>query len=133
MDTPAANSCTSRFRMAGSWAIRAPAASKLARKASEDRKAAFGLEIRLERRWYLHRGLVGKKRVRILGADHLAQRAFRRARQLRNAFDRHLAHSRLVLPEALNASPGRREGAGILDVNVRLQHRAVLDQAEALD
>src|SRR5262245_2972555 len=129
MDTPAANSSTSRCRMANSWVIRARAASKVT---TEARRGAGASEIRLERRWYLRRGLIGKKGVRILGADHLAQRAFRRTRELRNAFDRHLPHGRLVLPEALDAAPGHGEGAGIPDVNVRLQHRAALDQVEAL-
>src|SRR5262245_63103515 len=90
------------------------------------------LEIRPERRWYLQGGLVGKKRLRILGADHLPQRAFRRARQLHNAFDRHLAHGRLVLPEALDAAPGHGEGARLIEVYVCLQHRAVLDKVKEL-
>src|SRR5882762_513025 len=134
MDIPAASSCTSCFRMASSSAIRARAgavrrATIQARKPGEPR----ALEIRLDRHWYLQGGLVGKERVRILGADQLPQWAFRRTRQLRNAFDRHLAHGRLVLPEALDAGPGHREGARILDANVGLQHGAVLDQVEALD
>src|SRR5215510_5244002 len=130
MDTPAANSCTSRCRMAGSSEIRARAASKVT---TEARRRAGASEIRLERRRYLRRGLIGKERVRILGTDHLAQRAFRRTRELRNALDRHLPHGRLVLPEALDTAPGHCESAGVFDVNVRLQHRAVLGQVEALD
>src|SRR6267142_2528393 len=134
MDIPAASSCTSRFRMANSSAIRAHAgavrrASTQARKPGEPRASEIGLD----RHWYLQGGLVGKERVRILGADQLPQWAFRRTRQLRNAFDRHLTHGRLVLPEALDAGPRHREGAWILDTNVRLQHGAVLDQVEALD
>src|SRR5439155_27022968 len=74
-----------------------------------------------------------KKGVWILGADRLHQWAFRCARQLRKALDGYLAHCRLVLPESLDRVPGHRKGTRVLDVNVRLQHVAVLDQVEALD
>src|SRR5262249_57859377 len=66
------------------------------------------------------------------GADHFRQRAFLCARQLRNALDRDLAHGRLILPEALDGVPGLGKGARVLDVNVRLEHFAVLDEMEAL-
>jgi hypothetical protein len=36
-------------------------------------------------------------------------------------------------PEALDGVPGHSEGAGVLYVNVRFQHLAVLDQMVALD
>jgi hypothetical protein len=37
------------------------------------------------------------------------------------------------MPEALDGVPGHSEGAGVLYVNVRFQHLAVLDQMVALD
>jgi hypothetical protein len=39
----------------------------------------------------------------------------------------------LILPVALDGVPGHGKGARILDVNVRLQGVALLDQVEALD
>ena len=74
-----------------------------------------------------------KKRVRILGADHFPQRAFRCARQLQQPFDWNFGHGRLILAEPLDGVPRHRKGSGVLDVNVRFQHLAVLDQVEALD
>src|SRR5258708_7734625 len=74
-----------------------------------------------------------KEGVRVVGAAHLQQRTFRCARQLSKTFDWNLAHCRLVLPEALDGVPGRRKGTRVFDVNVRLQHLAILDQVEALN
>src|SRR5262249_18040779 len=90
-------------------------------------------EIGRDRLRYGQGGCPRKEGVRIIGADQLSERAFRRARQLRNARGPNLAHTRLTVPEALDGMPGRREGTGVLNVNVRLQHFALLDQAEALD
>src|SRR5215467_3205720 len=74
-----------------------------------------------------------KEGVRILGAAVLREWTFRCAGQLCKAVYGNLAHRRLILAEALNGVPGRRICARVLDVNVRLQHVAVLDQVEALD
>src|ERR1700720_3404789 len=90
-------------------------------------------EIGYDRLRYGQGGCTRKEGVRIIGADQLCQWAFRCARQLRNALDRNLAHGRLILPEALDGVPGHRKGARVVDVNVRLQHLAVLDQVKALD
>src|SRR6266853_6848556 len=90
-------------------------------------------EIGLDRLRYGQGVRARKERVRILGADHLPEWAFRCARQLCKARDGNLAHCRLILPEPLDGVPRHREGTRVLDVNVRLQHVAVLDQAEALN
>src|SRR5438045_1949881 len=90
-------------------------------------------EIRHDGLRYGQGGLTRKERVRILGATPLPQWTFLSARQLCKALDGNLAHSRLILPEPLDGIPGHGEGARVLDVNVRLQHVAVLDQVEALD
>src|SRR6185436_11504935 len=68
---------------------------------------------------------VREERVWIVGADLLVHGAFRLARQLRDAIDRHLAHGRLVLAEALDPAPRHRKGAWILDADIRFQHLAV--------
>src|SRR5262249_58852419 len=78
-------------------------------------------EIGRDRLRYGQSGRTWKEGVRIVGADHLRQRAFRCARQLRNALDRNLAHCRLVLPEALDGAPRRGKSTRVLDVKVRLQ------------
>ena len=44
-----------------------------------------------------------------------------------------LAHCSLILPEPLDGVPGHRKSTRVLDVNVRFEHLAVLDQVEALD
>jgi hypothetical protein len=80
-------------------------------------------EIGRHRLRYGQRRCARKEGVRIIGADQLCERAFRRARQLRDARDPGLAHRRLVLPEALDGVPGRRKRTGVLDVNVRLARR----------
>src|SRR5262249_30174560 len=85
-------------------------------------------EIRHRRPRDGQRRLSGKERVWILGADQLPQWAFLSARQLRQALDRHLAHGRFILPEPLDAAPGHRKRTRILDLNVRLQHLAALDE-----
>src|SRR5215472_1428395 len=71
--------------------------------------------------------------VRVLGADRLGQWPFLRGGQHRHGADRHLGHGRLELAEALDGVPRRREGARILDVEVRLQLLAALDQVQSLD
>src|SRR5262249_40333467 len=59
--------------------------------------------------------------------------ALRYARELCQTLDRNLTHRRLELPEALDGIPGDGEGTRVLDVNVRLQRAATLDQVIALD
>src|SRR5258707_9630592 len=71
-------------------------------------------EIGCDRLWYRERRCSPKEGARIIGADQLCERAFRCARQLRNARDPNLAHSLLILPEALDGVPGRRKGTGVL-------------------
>jgi hypothetical protein len=44
-----------------------------------------------------------------------------------------LATARLILAKALDGVPGHGESAWVLDVNVRFQHLAVLDQVVELD
>src|SRR5260370_11076094 len=90
-------------------------------------------EIGHDRLRYRQSGGTRKERVGIIRAAHLYEWAFRCARQLHKALDGNLCHCRLILPEALDGVPVHRESAGILDVNVHLQHFTVLDQVEALD
>src|SRR5215470_16071267 len=52
-------------------------------------------EIRHRRLRDRHIVRVAEEGVRVLGADQLPERTFRRARQLGDALDRHLAHRRL--------------------------------------
>ena len=68
-----------------------------------------------------------KERIRIIGAPHLLQWSFRLARQLRKAFDGNLPHCRLVLSESLYGIPRHRKSARVLDVNVGLEHVAILN------
>src|SRR5260370_39280646 len=82
---------------------------------------------------YRQSGGTRKERVGIIRAAHLYEWAFRCARQLHKALDGNLCHCRLILPEALDGFPGHRESAGILDVNVHLQHLTVLDEVKAFD
>src|SRR5215831_14121895 len=92
-----------------------------------------GSEIWHDRLRYGQGGLTHKKGVRILGADRLRQRPFRRSRQHRKALDGNLGHRRLEDPDALDGVPGHREGTRILDANVHFQRLAAVDQVEALD